>query len=186
MHRDFTLQKRAILVVLGLLVAADLGLAIYSWRLASSPHTPQAEFDEQNTKLGLLRGDIKSAQSIKDNMPLTRSDCEKFEKSLPVTSASSSAIASEFDEIAKKSNLKIDALTAHQKEIPDRRIAEVSIEATVTGDYGSVVRFVNGLQRSQRFYVLDGLDLATDAQNQAAQGPIRLALHLRTYFRDAA
>ncbi len=41
MHRDFTLQKRAILVVLGLLLAADLGLAIYSWRLASSPQTPR-------------------------------------------------------------------------------------------------------------------------------------------------
>ena len=38
MHRDFTLQKRTILVVLGLLLAADLGLATYSWRLASSPH----------------------------------------------------------------------------------------------------------------------------------------------------
>ena len=186
MHRDFTLQKRAILVVLGLLLAADLGLAIYSWRLSSSPQTPQREFDEQNTKLGVLRGDIKSAQSIKDNMPLTRSDCDKFEKSLPVESASSSAIASEFDEIAKKSNLKIDAYTAHQKEIANRGVAEVSIEATVTGDYGSVVRFVNGLQRSQRFYVLDGLALATDTQSQAATGPIRVGLHVRTYFRDAA
>jgi type IV pilus assembly protein PilO len=186
MHRDFTLQKRAILVVLGLLLAADLGLAIYSWRLSSSPQTPQREFDEQNTKLGVLRGDIKSAQSIKDNMPLTRSDCDKFEKSLPVESASSSAIASEFDEIAKKSNLKIDTITAHQKEIANRGVAEVSIEATVTGDYSSVVRFVNGLQRSQRFYVLDGLALATDTQSQAATGPIRVGLHVRTYFRDAA
>jgi Tfp pilus assembly protein PilO len=186
MHRDFTLQKRAILVVLGLLVAADLGLAIYSWRLASSPHTPQAEFDEQNIKLAVLQGDILSAQKIKDDMPSTKHDCEKFERSLPVTSASSSAIASEFDEIAKKSNLKIDALTSHPKEIANRGMTEFTIEATVTGDYGSVVRFVNGLQRSQRFYVLDGLALATDAQNQAAQGPIRVALHLRTYFRDAA
>jgi Tfp pilus assembly protein PilO len=82
--------------------------------------------------------------------------------------------------------LKIDTITARQKEIANRGVAEVSIEATVTGDYSSVVRFVNGLQRSQRFYVLDGLALATDTQNQAAQGPIRVALHLRTYFRDAA
>jgi Tfp pilus assembly protein PilO len=119
-------------------------------------------------------------------MPLTHSDCEKFEKSLSVESASSSAIASEFDDIAKKSNLKLDTLTSHPKEIADRGITEFSIEATVTGDYGGVVRFVNGLQRSQRFYVLDGLNLATDAQNQAVQGPIRVALHLRTYFRDAA
>src|SRR5580692_13103797 len=184
MHRDFTLQKRAILVVLGLLLAADLGLAIYSWRLASSPHTPQAEFDEQNIKLGVLQGDLKSAQSIKDSMPLTHSDCEKFEKSLSVESASSSAIASEFDDIAKKSNLKLDTLTSHPKEIADRGITEFTSAATVTGDYGGVVRFVNGLQRSQRFYVLDGLALAADAQAQASNGPIRVGVHIRTYLRE--
>jgi hypothetical protein len=45
---------------------------------------------------------------------------------------------------------------------------------------------VNGLQRSQRFYVVDGLALATDAQSQAAAGPIRVGLHVRTYFREGA
>ena len=82
MHRDFTLQKRAILVVVGLLLAADIGLAIYSWQLASAPHTPQKQFDEQAVKLGLLNNDLHAAQYIKDNMPATRSDCEKFAQSL--------------------------------------------------------------------------------------------------------
>jgi type IV pilus assembly protein PilO len=186
MHRDFTLQKRAILIVLGLFLAADLGLAIYSWQLSSSPQTPQREFDEQTTKLGVLKGDIKSAQSIKDNMPLTRTDCEKFERGLPAASTGYSSIEAEIDEIAKKSGLRIETRAQRQKEILNRGIAEVSIDATVSGDYGSVVRFVNGLQRSQRFYVVDGLALATDAQSQAAAGPIRVALHVRTYFREGA
>jgi Tfp pilus assembly protein PilO len=186
MHRDFTLQKRAILIVLGLFLAADLGLAIYSWQLSSSPQTPQREFDEQTTKLGVLKGDIKSAQSIKDNMPLTRSDCEKFERSLPAASTGYSSIEAEIDEIAKKSGLRVETRAQRQKEILNRGIAEVSIDATVSGDYGSVVRFVNGLQRSQRFYVVDGLALATDAQSQAAAGPIRVGLHVRTYFREGA
>src|SRR5580658_1698049 len=116
MHRDFTLQKRAILIVLGLLLAADLGLAIYSWRLSSSPQTPQREFDEQNTKLGVLKGDIKSAQYIKDNMPATRSDCEKFEQSLPAASTGYSSITAELDEEAKKAGLHIETLTNKQKE----------------------------------------------------------------------
>lgn len=186
MHRDFTLQKRVILVVLGLLVAADLGLAIYSWQLASSPRTPQEEFDAQNLKLRLVRGDIKSAQAIKDNMPATRLDCDKFEKSLPPESTGYSSITAEFDDIAKKSGLQIVSLTNRQKELADRRMTEVTIEATINGDYGSVVRFINGLQRSQRFYLVDGLALASDTQNQAGNGPIRLGLHVRTYFREAA
>jgi len=186
MQRDFTLQKRAILIVLGLLMAADLGLALYSWELASSPHTPQEEFDSQNLKLKVLRGDIKSAQDIKDNMPATRRDCDKFEQSLPPESTGSSSIDSELGEIAKKASLQIVSLTLKQKEIPERGMTEVSLDATVNGDYGSVVRFVNGLQRSPTFYIVDGLELASDTQNRAPTGAIRVGLHLRTYFREAS
>jgi hypothetical protein len=186
MHRDFTLQKRAILIVVGLLLAADIGLAIYSWQLSSSPHTSQGVFDEQAVKLGLMNNDIKSAQYIKDHMPATRKDCEKFEQSLAGESTSSSSITAELDEVAKKSGLQVVTLTFRQKEIPNRGMTEMTIEAIVSGEYGSVVRFVNGLQRSERFYVVDGLALASDAQTQAATGAIRVGLHVRTYFREGA
>jgi Tfp pilus assembly protein PilO len=174
MHRDFTLQKRVILVVVGLLLAADIGLAVYSWQLSSAPHTPQKEFDDQTAKLGLLKNDIA-----------TRKDCEKFERSLPAASTGYSSITAELYDIAKKSGLQIVTVTNSHKDIPNRGMAELTIEATVNGNYGSVVRFVNGLQRSQRFYVVDGLTLATDAQAQAT-GPIRVGLHIRTYFREGA
>jgi Tfp pilus assembly protein PilO len=186
MHRDFTLQKRAILIVVGLLVAADIGLAIYSWQLSSSPHTSQSAFDDLAIKLGSLNNDIKSAQYIKDNMPATRKDCEKFEQSLPAESTGSSSITAELDEVAKKAGLQIVTRTDTQKEIPNRGMTQVTIEVTVSGDYGSVARFVNGLQRSPRFYVLDGLALGTDAQAQAATGPIRVGVHIRTYLREGA
>jgi hypothetical protein len=154
--------------------------------LASSPHTPQAEFDAQNLQLKLIRGDIKSKQDIKDHMPATRKDCEKFEQSLPPESTGYSFVTAELDEIAKRSGLQILNRGFKQKEIPDRGMVEVSIEATVSGDYGSVVRFVNGLQRSNSFYVVDGLALASDTRNEAATGAIRVGLHVRTYFRVAA
>jgi type IV pilus assembly protein PilO len=186
MPQDFTFQKRAILTVVGLLLVADLGLAIYSWELSSSPHTSQRVFDEQAVKLGLLNNDIRSAQYIKDNMPATRKDCEKFEQSLPAESTGSSSVTGELDEVAKKAGLQIVAQTYRQKEIPNRGMSEVTIEATVNGDYRSVVRFLNGLQRSERFYVVDGLQLATDAQAQAGNGPIRVGVHIRTYFREGA
>ena len=35
-----------------------------------------------------------------------------------------------------------------QKEIPNRGVTEVLIEVTVAGEYSSIVKFLNGLQRS--------------------------------------
>jgi hypothetical protein len=43
------------------------------------------------------------------------------------------------------------------------------------------VRFINGLERSKNFYVLDGLSLAA-----GSGGNLRLNLRLRTYFRTNA
>ncbi|MGB7284522.1 MAG: hypothetical protein WBE13_19815, partial [Candidatus Acidiferrum sp.] len=136
MQRNFALQKRVIHVVLGLLLAADLGLAIYSWQLASAPRTPQQEFDAQNMRLKVLKGDIKSAQDIKDNLPATLRDCDKFEQALPPVSTGYSSITAELDDVANKAGLQIVTRTYKQKDIPARGMAEVLLDATVDGDYG--------------------------------------------------
>jgi hypothetical protein len=56
---------------------------------------------------------------------------------------------------------------------------------TVSGDYASVARFINGLQRSEKFYIVDDLTLS-ESQGRNANGALSVALHLRTYFRQAA
>ena len=186
MQRDFSLKKRVILTLLSLLVAADIALGVYSWQLSSVPRTPQSAFEKENLELKLLRGDIEHAQSIRDDMPKTRQDCHKFEQSLPPASTGDSVIYSQLYEIASQSGLHIVSLANKQKSVENRGLSEVSIDATVSGEYGSVVRFVNGLQRSPTFYILDGLALSSDTQEQKAGGPIRVGLHIRTYFREAA
>jgi Tfp pilus assembly protein PilO len=185
MQQDFTVQKRAILTVLAVLVAADIALAVYSYQLASAPFTSDRQFEAQNLKLKALRGDIKSAQDIKTDMPKTRQDCEKFEQSLPLLAVGSSSMTSDLDEIAQKSGLQIVTFTAKPKEIEHRGVIQEEIDLTVGGDYNSVARFVNGLQRLPKFYIMDALALSTETQ-KGANGALRVALHLRTYFREAA
>jgi len=183
--RDFTVKKRAILTVLSVLVAADIALAVYSYLLASAPYTPQKQFDSQSLKLKVLRGDIKSAQDIKDNMPVTRADCDKFEQSLPPESIGSSTMTADLDNIAKKAGLQNLTFTSKQKGLSGWPITEVHVDVIVSGDYASVARFVNGLQRSDKFYIVDDLTL-TESQGKNANGALSVALHLRTYFREAA
>jgi type IV pilus assembly protein PilO len=185
MQHDFTLQKRLIMAGVGLLLVADLGLAAYSWRLASATRTPRQQLARESTQLELLRADLRRASDIRAKMPDIQKDCDRFEHSLRPASSGYSAISAELGSVASKSALHIDDLSFHGKEIANRGLEMVEIDATVTGDYTSVVRFLNGLQRSESVYEVDGLTLTVDSQSHAG-GALRVNLRMKTYFREAA
>jgi hypothetical protein len=65
-------------------------------------------------------------------------------------------------------------------------MTQVLVDATVVGDYKNVIQFLNGVQRSPNLYEVDALVLATENVNQAPSGAIKVALHLKTYFRTAS
>jgi Tfp pilus assembly protein PilO len=185
MKRDVKLQKRLVIGALTFLVLADVALAAYSWRLSSAPHTPQQELALQNQQLEVLRADIKRGESIRQLTPAIQRDCDRFEQSLLPVSNGYSSVSAELDGIAKKAGAQIDGRGFKQKEIPKRGLQEVSVDLTVNGEYTAVVRFLNGLQRSKNLYEVDGLALASDTQSQGANGPIKVSVHMKTYFRVA-
>ncbi len=186
MQRDFTLRKRMILAGVILLVLTDVALAAYSWQLSSAPRAPQQQLAVETKQHDLLKADIKRAQDIRDNIPAIQKDCDHFEQSLFPASAGYSAVRSELGAIARKSGIQLEDLSFKQTEISNRGMTEVAIDATVSGDYKSVIGFLNGLQRSANLYEVDALTLASENANQASANVIKVALHLKTYFRTAA
>lgn len=185
MRRDFKLQKRGIIATVALLIAADAILAAYSWRVANAPQTPNALYSELRSKRDILRADISRAEDIKSQIPAIQKDCDQFEKSLRPSSEGYSALSSEIGEIAKKAGLRVEGLGFKQKEITGRGFDEVAVEATVSGEYTNVVKFLNGLQSSPNMYSVTTLSLVSDSSTQNPTSALRVALHLKTYFRTA-
>jgi hypothetical protein len=186
MRRDFTMRKRIILACVVLLVLADVALAAYSWQLSSAPHTPQQLLEVQVKQHNLLKGDIIRAQGIRDNTPDIQKDCVKFEQSLFPASSGYSAVRSELGAMAGKSGIQLEDLAFKRTDIASRGVTEVAVDATVNGNYKSVIVFLNALQRSPNQYAVDTLTLASDTSHQASTNVIKVALHLKTYFRTAA
>jgi len=186
MARDFHWRKRIILTGVVLLALADIALAVYSWQLASAPHAPKEELAAITKQRDALRKSVHGAQEVRDGIPATQKACDRFEQSLSPASAGYSAVRSELGADAKKSGLYLEDLSFKQTEIPSRGLTEVLVDATVNGSYKSVVDFLNTLQRSSNNYVVDSLTLATENTNQSSANIIKVALHLRTYFRTAA
>lgn len=181
MQGNFQIRKRMILGPLAVVLLLDLVLAIVSWRLATAPQTPRQELSRLLAQEKILEADIKRAKAIRENAPKNLREFDEFEKSFPAKTAGYSDLLGELGNLAKKAGLQTENLAFKEQDISGRGLTEVDVTATVNGDYSSVVRFINGLQRSEKFYILDDLTLATAAQSPA--GPLRVNLHLKTYFR---
>ena len=55
----------------------------------------------------------------------------------------------------------------------------------VVGSYAGVVRFLNGLQRSNVVYAVEGLSARSETGQGGSTGHVRVTLHIKTYFRTA-
>jgi len=129
---------------------------------------------------GLLAKDVARGDAIRSHVPEIGGEGRHFyqEELLPA-SLGYSAVAADLGELAGHAGLRTSGVRFEQKPVPNRGVTEVQIDATVEGSYASLIQFINGLERSKNFYLLDSLSLAS-----AASGSIRLNLNLRTYFRS--
>jgi len=184
MDSHFTAKRRLILTGLGLLLVGDVALAAYNWRSSVTERVPMTELEAQSRKLQLLNADIERAEKIRHDLPATVADYDRFDASFLPASTGNSAVTIEFDDFAKKSGVQIQAVGFRRTELPGRSLTQVDLDATINGDYASIVKFMNSVQRSKNFYIVESLGLQQEGQG----GPLSLhiALHLRTYFRTAA
>ena len=185
-QKKYVILKYVILGVLGTLLAANVAMAVYSIRMATSAMSPQQEIAALTIQLKLVRADLKRAGEIQQAMPKTKADCELFENSLPPARAGYSVISADLEQIGHNAGLQIETLSFHPTNLAGRGITEVDLDAVVSGDYKSVVRLVNGMQRSHNHYIVDGLSLANERAGQAALASVRVNLHLKSYFKAGA
>ncbi len=172
--------KRIIRVILGIVVAADIVLAGVNWQMAEANRTPQAELNALKRQHALMAGDVTRAQTIRITLPEIERQCDTFfQQNFRPAASGYSSVISDFGTLTRGAGLQAENLNFHQHEADKRGVTEVDISAVVSGDYSSVVRFVNNLEHSDTFYVLDGLSLAPNGSG----GQLRLNLQLRTYFR---
>lgn len=184
MKIEFSLQKKMIIAGLAMVIAADAILTLYAIESATS--FSRNELAAEKTQIKLLKADIQRALAIQQSIPQTKADCERFEKALYPSSAGYSAVTDELTRVANQAGLQTVSLAFHTKELPGRNMLELGLDATVNGDYKGVVRFLNGLQRSKNFYIIDTLTLASEPAGEKVAGPLRVVLSLRSYFKNAA
>lgn len=186
---DFKLKKMLIVAGLGVLLVVDAALAYHNAKLASRSADPELILKNQARQVALLKADVERVSKIKARMPEVEKYFDQFETTLPPLGKGYSVLSEELDETARETHVQVRDVKLHQKEVEGRNVDEIEIQATLDGDYTSIVRFLNHLQRSKNTYMVDSLGLDSDTSvgqgSQATAGAVKVSLHLRSYFRKA-
>jgi len=165
---------------LAVLLLADASLAVFLWQSGQQGvDSMRAERDRLSLTAKLMRADVKRSDSIRASLPQVGKDCTDFyEKTFPEAETGYSDVEADLDSIASRAGLSASGVSFKPTELKDRGVTLLEITAQVSGDYSSIIKFINGLEVSKNFYLLNDLQL-----DSASNGAIRLQLKLHTYFR---
>jgi type IV pilus assembly protein PilO len=161
-----------ILLVLAIGMAIRLGM---DWAAMNS-HSDDVFAGKQ---LELKAAEIQTAplRGLDQRVGKTREQMVGFyNKRIP---ADYSQISGRIGELAVKSNVRLSRLQ-YTQGAPGSDLTEISMDSSISGEYSSIMRFVNSLERDQIFFIIRAMSL-TSQQG----GLVNLRLRVSTWLRPA-
>jgi Tfp pilus assembly protein PilO len=162
----------AVMLVLVIGLAIRLG---FDWAATNSSSSDalagkQVELTALNLEIAPLRG-------LDKRVAASRAEIQAFyDKRIP---PNYSSIATRIGELQVKSGVRLSRVQYTQGEAGSD-LTEISMDAGISGDYPSIMRFVNSLERDQTFFVIRGMALAGQQG-----GLVNLRLRVSTWLRPA-
>jgi Tfp pilus assembly protein PilO len=176
-----TIQHRKAIVRWSLLVilVLDVALAGVNYKLDQAPHVAPGELKQLDMQEKSYRADNARLDKFRAELPADEKQWDEFFTThFRPAGAGYSAVSEDLGQLSHSAGLRTDTITFHQHSPDARGLMQIDIATAVEGDYESLVSFLNKLEHSDHFYVLDSLALAS-----SSAGKLRLNLQLRTYFR---
>ena len=133
----------------------------------------------QQEKLAYKALELQAAplRGLPGKVELARTDAGKFyELRIP---ANYSSIAAELGTLAVKNEVRLTRVQYTQSPALEG-LAEIRMDAALSGEYPGLMRFINGLERDKNFFLISGLTL-TGQQG----GVVNLRMRVITYLRAA-
>jgi type IV pilus assembly protein PilO len=159
----------AVLLILNLVLAVRLFLAWSTLRTASAD-----QLQQQQTAYRALQLEMTPLRGLPQKVALSRTQADEFYSArFP---GAYSTISSTINDLATKNNVRLTNL-AYTPAPAIVGLAEVRMDASLSGEYAPLMHFINGLERSKTFFLINGLTL-TGQQG----GLVNLRLKLNTYL----
>ncbi len=174
---DLKQTRNRLYIVLAVLLLLDVAAVV----LLMTPIAGRESLRQQELReawLNLKARESAPWRGLDKKIPQAKREIDAFYRDrFP---SSYSAISTDLDKIAAESGVKVSSERYAQKDAEIPSVQRVEIDADVSGDYVPLAKFINSLERSQLFFLIDGLDLGGEQS-----GSVRLHIRLETYLRNS-
>ena len=161
-----------LLLVLAIALAVRLGL---DWAVMDS-HSSEVLADKQ-IQLRALQLQTAPLRGLDQRVEKTRKQLEDFyQKRIP---PNYSSIDARIVELYVASGVRLTRVQ-YTQGTPGPGLTEISLDASISGDYPAIMRFINSLERDPMFFIIRGMAL-TGQQG----GLVNLRLRVSTWLRPA-
>lgn len=164
--------------VLGLLVLYLIVHLIFLWQGLSANNADA--LDQQRVQLIAAQISAKPLRGLDTKLVASTHDANAFyETRLPYAN---SQVLAEVGALTRKAGVRwTHAQYAYTPQLSgNNSLMQMSIDASVSGDYRPIVEFINAVERDKLFFVINGINL-TGQQT----GQVNLRIRLTTYLRPA-
>lgn len=176
---DLRQTRKNIKTALAILVGVDVvALVVLFSPLVGSTDSRRQELNQLWSELQVKTRQVEPLTNLPDKVhTANRQITDFYKKRFP---SQDSQIATEFGKLAAANGVTIlqARYPVNVKDEETGRLDPVAMEAELTGNYVSLAKFVNALERDDMFFLISSITLAGEQK-----GPIKLQMKLETYLR---
>jgi Tfp pilus assembly protein PilO len=184
-RRVLTEKRRLILpIVIALIVNIAL-FAIVVYPLSKKVAGGEQQSQAANTALAAARRDNDAARATVKGKGQADQELQKFYSDVlpPDLSAARRATFLRIEQLAQKSNLRLERETSDPKSQRDSQLIKFTYRASLSGEYRNIRRFIHELETAPEFLVLENVELT---QSEVENRGLNVNVEIATYYRAGA
>jgi Tfp pilus assembly protein PilO len=173
---DLRQTRKNLKITLAILLAVDvLTVVVLFSPLVGSTESRRQELNQLWSQLQTKTRQVEPLKNLDKKVVVANGQIADFYKTrFP---AQDSQIATQFGKLAASNGVTIEQAKYQVKNEETGRLYPVEIEADLSGNYVSLARFINALERDDMLFIISSIELAGE------QNGIKLQMKLETYLK---
>jgi type IV pilus assembly protein PilO len=174
---DLRRTRKNLKTALAIMAGVDLLAAIvYFSPLVGSAESRRQEMNLLQAELTTKTRQVAPLKDLPQKVVLARHQITDFYKTrFP---SQNSQILTELGKLTSANGVTIQHVTYNMKDAEEGGLRPVEMEAVLSGNYTSLAKFINALERDQMFFIINSVTLGG-----LPQGPVSLTMKLETYLK---